>query len=103
MHYFYRNWPFHEGPAWSATEDEYGQAPWIHGAPPHINDARRDGWLNCADEIRKLLRTDSESEIRDQIVVSQSPIIASLTGLGTILLAAAVLILVRRRTDKNGT
>ena len=104
LYYFYRDWPFHDDqPAWSATEDEYGQAPWIHGAPSHINDARRDGWLTCADEIRALLRTNSETELRGQIILSQFPIIASITGLGTILLGFASFTLLRRYTNKNGT
>ena len=103
LYYFYRDWPYLGEPAWSAAGDQYGNAPWTHGAPPHVNEARRDGWLACADKIRALLRIESETEIRDRIIVSQLPIIASFTGLGTMLLVCALFTLVRRYTGENGT
>lgn len=85
LHYFDRDWPFHDDePAWSSTEDEHGDAPWLVGAPPHINDARRDGWLQCAEQIRTTLRSTTNEDFRKSLVISQAPYIASFIALGAI-------------------
>ncbi len=106
LHYFYQDWSFLDNqPAWSATENEFGEAPWSHGAPLHINHARRDGWLKCAGQIRTHLKSNSESDFRHNVVIPQTPNIVTLICLALVFMGLARAVMTRRtindKTDQN--
>lgn len=63
---FVADWKRGEESYWSyePEDDSSFDVPWLIQAPDEINDARRDGWRLCREEIQALLKTRSESQVR---------------------------------------
>lgn len=96
--HFYRNWPWVDSPAWSADETTDKWAPWVIGAPDHINDARRDGWYVAANQLRKLLQSTTPEKLREELPQPQFSV--NITN-AIAALALAAFFIVRNAKKRN--
>ena len=88
---FFHDVRYEDDPMWETTQTE-----WITvGAPDHRNEARIDGWLDCATRLRLVIGASDKGavrgKIRAQLADSQRPYVIGYIMLGGILLLAAVL------------
>ena len=88
---FFHDVRYEDDPMWETTQTE-----WITvGAPDHRNEARIDGWLDCATRLRLVIGASDKGAVRGKIRAhladSQRPYVIGYIMLGGILLVAAVL------------
>lgn len=84
--YFYNDWcDFTDSDRWLESKDEDGQAPWLIGAPPHINTARRHGWLACTQEIDQLCSLSSPDALRTALPVRNNAFNLACVGCAAIV------------------